>query len=127
MSYPVTLNGKRFEIPDYTLAVAEKSEELQADGARYNKGEISTREFSEKEIAFLTDTIGEDNVKALLGSLNVEEVELKRLDDYCTEVLIRYIQESNRTQSKMLKAKTEPVTTMLNDSKVSAALHAVKK
>lgn len=127
MSYPVTLNGKRHNIPDYTLNVAEQTEQLQADGARYNKGEINTREFAEKEIAYLVSMIGEENAKNLLGSLNVEEVELKRLDDYCTEVLIRYIQESNRTQGKMLKAKAEPVTTMLGDSKVTAAFNAVKK
>ena len=75
MDYTVIVNGKSFDLPKKTIAVAESLEEV----LKVDSTNLKIRQKMEKLHRFSKDLLGEDNVKEILGTDDLEEVDTSAL------------------------------------------------
>ena len=75
MEYTVIVNGKSYDLPKKTIAVAESLEEV----LKVDSTNLKIRQKMEKLHRFSKDLLGEDNVKEILGTDDLEEVDTSAL------------------------------------------------
>ena len=71
MEYTVIVNGKSYDLPKKTIAVAESLEEV----LKVDSTNLKIRQKMEKLHRFSKDLLGEDNVKEILGTDDLEEAD----------------------------------------------------
>ena len=75
MEYTVIVNGKSYDLPKKTIAVAESLEEV----LKVDSTNLKIRQKMEKLHRFSKDLLGEDNVKEILGTDDLEDVDTSAL------------------------------------------------
>lgn len=75
MEYTVIVNGKSYDLPKKTIAVAESLEEV----LKVDSTNLKIRQKMEKLHRFSKDLLGEDNVKEILGTDDLEEADTSAL------------------------------------------------
>ena len=76
MLYTVVANGKSYDLPKKTIGIANKLDEvLRTDSIRG----LSVRQKYEKLHVFVKELIGEEGAKEVLGTDNLDDVDLSEL------------------------------------------------
>lgn len=76
MVHTVILNGRSYDLPKKTISIANKLDEvLKVDSIRG----LSVRQKYEKLHVFTKDVLGEDTTREILGTDNLDEVDLSEL------------------------------------------------
>lgn len=102
MVHTVIVNGRSYDMPKKTIGIANKLDEvLKTDGIRG----LSVRQKYEKLHIFVKDVLGEDTAKEVLGTDNLDEVDLSELTitvrkivDAYEKPITDYQMERNREQ-----------------------------
>ena len=127
MEYTVIVNGKSYDLPKKTIAVAESLEEvLKVDSTNFK-----IRQKMEKLHRFSKDLLGEDNVKEILGTddleeadtsalamlvLNINEAYEKPVTEYRTD---KMREAFNGIPTEKLSSLTKSMQTVMNVQEVS--------
>ena len=94
MEYTVIVNGKSYDLPKKTIAVAESLEEV----LKVDSTNLKIRQKMEKLHRFSKDLLGEDNVKEILGTDDLEEAD--------TSALAMLVLNINEAYEKCVKHST---------------------
>ncbi len=127
MEYTVIVNGKSYDLPKKTIAVAESLEEV----LKVDSTNLKIRQKMEKLHRFSKDLLGEDNVKEILGTddleeadtsalamlvLNINEAYEKPVTEYRTD---KMREAFNGIPTEKLSSLTKSMQTVMNVQEVS--------
>ena len=127
MEYTVIVNGKSYDLPKKTIAVAESIEEV----LKVDSTNLKIRQKMEKLHRFSKDLLGEDNVKEILGTddleeadtsalamlvLNINEAYEKPVTEYRTD---KMREAFNGIPTEKLSSLTKSMQTVMNVQEVS--------
>ena len=127
MEYTVIVNGKSYDLPKKTIAVAESLEEV----LKVDSTHLKIRQKMEKLHRFSKDLLGEDNVKEILGTddleeadtsalamlvLNINEAYEKPVTEYRTD---KMREAFNGIPTEKLSSLTKSMQTVMNVQEVS--------
>lgn len=127
MEYTVIINGKSYDLPKKTIAVAESLEEV----LKVDSTNLKIRQKMEKLHRFSKDLLGEDNVKEILGTddleeadtsalamlvLNINEAYEKPVTEYRTD---KMREAFNGIPTEKLSSLTKSMQTVMNVQEVS--------
>ena len=127
MEYTVIVNGKSYDLPKKTIAVAESLEEV----LKVDSTNLKIRQKMEKLHRFSKDLLGEDNVKEILGTddleeadtsalamlvLNINEAYEKPVTEYRTD---KMREPFNGIPTEKLSSLTKSMQTVMNVQEVS--------
>ena len=127
MEYTVIVNGKSYDLPKKTIAVAESLEEV----LKVDSTNLKIRQKMEKLHRFSKDLLGEDNVKEILGTDDLEEVDTSALamlvlnineayEKPVTEYRTDKMREAfNGIPTEKLSSLTKSMQTVMNVQEVS--------
>ena len=109
MVHTVIVNGRSYDLPKKTIVIANKLDEvLKVDGVRG----LSVRQKYEKLHDFTKGVLGEDTAKEVLGTDNLDEIDLSELTitvrkivDAYEKPVTDYQMERNREQLSRLPLK----------------------
>lgn len=127
MEYTIIVNGKSYDLPKKTIAVAESLEEV----LKVDSTNLKIRQKMEKLHRFSKDLLGEDNVKEILGTddleeadtsalamlvLNINEAYEKPVTEYRTD---KMREAFNGIPTEKLSSLTKSMQTVMNVQEVS--------
>ena len=127
MEYTVIVNGKSYDLPKKTIAVAESLEEV----LKVDSTNLKIRQKMEKLHRFSKDLLGEDNVKEILGTDDLEEADTSALamlvlnineayEQPVTEYRTDKMREAfNGIPTEKLSSLTKSMQTVMNVQEVS--------
>jgi hypothetical protein len=72
-TYSLIVDRKSYNLPPKNIRMVEEMERVSRIDSVHG---LSTRGKFEEILGFIVDTLGEDNAKAVLGSVSVDEVDL---------------------------------------------------
>ena len=109
MVHTVIVNGRSYDLPKKTIGIADKLDDvLKTDSIRG----LSVRQKYEKLHDFTKGVLGEENAKEILGTDNLDEIDLSELTitvrkivDAYEKPVTDYQMERNREQLSRLPLK----------------------
>ena len=123
MVHTAILNNRSYDLPKKTIGIANKLDEvLKVDSVRG----LSIRQKYEKLHVFVKDVLGEDAAREILGTENLDEVDLSELTiavrkiiDAYEKPITEYQMEKNREKlagipMKQIEALTKAASTATN-------------
>lgn len=120
--YRIKLLGESYELPKYTLDIAEKCDNYEKVSKEYDNNDISIREFAREGVDFIVSVLGHDSLIKLFGSADIGEIDLKRLDGVCCEIVCRYAQETIATQANTRMKTIDPLLQLFTDNRLKTAM-----
>lgn len=109
MVHTVIVNGRSYDLPKKTISIANKLDEVLKTDAIHG---LSVRQKFEKLHAFVKDVLGEETAKEVLGTDNLDEVDLSELTitvrkivDAYEKPVADYQMERNKEQLSRLPLK----------------------
>lgn len=115
----VTFNSRSYALPTKTLAVVQQIDELMTVEVGYEKGQIKALDCLTAEYQFIIDTLGADKSAEILGSDDINEIDVSDVSIAVMKILTAYTE-------KVEKAKLEKQLQSLNDPKMKQAMELIK-
>lgn len=103
----ITVNGKKHELPKFTVAVAERNGEVNS-----TKG---VREKASMMYDFLADIVGHDELAAIVDGDDYETADLSAMRNLFTMVNNAYTDEMNEESTRSLKASVAEAKRMATE------------
>ena len=129
MEYTIIVNGRSYDLPKKTLAIAEKIDEiLKIDSV---KG-YSVRQKFEKLHVFVKKLAGEEQAAEMFGSSNLSEIDLSELTLAVRKVVDAYERpiadyDMEQQKEKLSMIPMEKIVSMTKAAQSVANLQMMKK
>lgn len=85
-----TINNKTYELPAYTMAIAEKLEAMKKAETDYMADKITLPDMLRKEFDFVMDIMGEENAVEALAGDDINTVDLHKVSLATLEIINAY-------------------------------------
>ncbi len=98
------INGKRVELPQYTMKVIDLIDRVINAERELRKGNTSARECMTAEYQFLIDLLGEEKVSEVFGP-NLEEMDMTIMIGGVYVIIQRYTLEAEQAKGSVDRYK----------------------
>lgn len=85
-----TINNKTYELPAYTMAIAEKLEAMKKAETDYMADKMTMPDMLRKEFDFIMEIMGEENAVEALAGDNINTVDLHKVSIATLEIINAY-------------------------------------
>ena len=86
----IVLNNKSYEIPNYTMPIAEKLELIRKAEKEYSNDIISLPDFLKIEFDFVLEILGDENGLEVLATNDLNSVDLHKVSIVTLEIINAY-------------------------------------
>ena len=128
MVHTIIVNNKSYDLPKKTVAITEKLDKaLTADSI---KG-LTVRGKFEILHNFVKDLVGEENAAEILGSANLDDIDLSELALIVLNINEAYEKPLDDFQTERMRAKMsafpmDKITSITNAAQVAASMQVMK-
>lgn len=129
MNYTIIKEGRSYDLPKKTLTVTEKMDEVLRVDANPN---MSVRQKFEKLHNFVKETLGEEEANEILGSSNLNEIDLSELTLTVRMIVDEYDRpvseyETNKRKSQIEALPLDKIVAMTKAAQTVSAQQMVRK
>lgn len=129
MNYTIIKEGRSYDLPKKTVTVTEKMDEVLRVDANSN---MSVRQKFEKLHNFVKETLGEEEANEILGSSNLNEIDLSELTLTVRMIVDEYDRpvseyENNKRKSQIEALPLDKIVAMTKAAQTVSAQQMVRK
>lgn len=86
----VSINNKNYELPTYTMDIAEKLEAMKKAESDYMSDKMTLPDFLRAEFAFVMDVMGEENAVEALSGNDINTIDLHKVSTTTLDIINAY-------------------------------------
>lgn len=120
-SLTLNYNGISYALPPKTLTVARKLEEFSKYDKKLAAGELSVSAAAKQQHDFIIYCLGEQSAIDLLGSSDIEKIDVDELLNLSLEIIRVYSENAIKARSR---AVIDQFHDILNDPKIAQLITA---
>lgn len=105
----VSINNKNYELPTYTMDIAEKLEAMKKSESDYMSDKMTLPDFLRAEFAFVMDVMGEENAVEALSGNDINTIDLHKVSTTTLDIINAYNEpiESKKEELAMNQLKKQ--------------------
>ena len=105
----VSINNKNYELPTYTMDIAEKLEAMKKAESDYMSDKMTLPDFLRAEFAFVIDVMGEENAVEALSGNDINTIDLHKVSTTTLDIINAYNEpiESKKEELAMNQLKKQ--------------------
>ena len=105
----VSINNKNYELPTYTMDIAEKLEAKKKAESDYMSDKMTLPDFLRAEFAFVMDVMGEENAVEALSGNDINTIDLHKVSTTTLDIINAYNEpiESKKEELAMNQLKKQ--------------------
>ena len=105
----VSINNKNYELPTYTMAIAEKLESMKKAESDYMSDKMTLPDFLRAEFAFVMDVMGEENAVEALSGNDINTIDLHKVSTVTLDIINAYNEpiETKKEELAMAQLKKQ--------------------
>lgn len=105
----VSINNKNYELPTYTMDIAEKLEAMKKAESDYMSNKMTLPDFLRTEFAFVMDVMGEENAVEALSGNDINTIDLHKVSTTTLDIINAYNEpiESKKEELAMNQLKKQ--------------------
>lgn len=105
----VSINNKNYELPTYTMDIAEKLEAMKKAESDYMSDKMTLPDFLRTEFAFVMDVMGEENAVEALSGNDINTIDLHKVSTTTLDIINAYNEpiESKKEELAMNQLKKQ--------------------
>ena len=105
----VSINNKNYELPTYTMDIAEKLEAMKKAEYDYMSDKMTLPDFLRAEFAFVMDVMGEENAVEALSGNDINTIDLHKVSTTTLDIINAYNEpiESKKEELAMNQLKKQ--------------------
>ena len=105
----VSINNKNYELPTYTMDIAEKLEAIKKAESDYMSDKMTLPDFLRAEFAFVMDVMGEENAVEALSGNDINTIDLHKVSTTTLDIINAYNEpiESKKEELAMNQLKKQ--------------------
>lgn len=105
----VSINNKNYELPTYTMDIAEKLEAMKKAESDYMSDKMTLPDFLRAEFAFVMDVMGEENAVEALSGNDINTIDLHKVSTTTLDIINAYNEpiESKKEELAMNQLKKQ--------------------
>lgn len=105
----VSINNKNYELPIYTMDIAEKLEAMKKAESDYMSDKMTLPDFLRTEFAFVMDVMGEENAVEALSGNDINTIDLHKVSTTTLDIINAYNEpiESKKEELAMNQLKKQ--------------------
>lgn len=105
----VSINNKNYELPTYTMDIAEKLEAMKKTESDYMSDKMTLPDFLRAEFAFVMDVMGEENAVEALSGNDINTIDLHKVSTTTLDIINAYNEpiESKKEELAMNQLKKQ--------------------
>ena len=105
----VSINNKNYELPTYTMDIAEKLEAMKKAESDYMSDKMTLPDFLRAEFAFVMDVMGEENAVEALSGNDINTIDLHKVSTITLDIINAYNEpiESKKEELAMNQLKKQ--------------------
>lgn len=105
----VSINNKNYELPTYTMSIAEKLEAIKKAESDYMSDKMTLPDFLRAEFAFVMDVMGEENAVEALSGSDINTIDLHKVSTTTLDIINAYNEpiEAKKEELAMAQLKKQ--------------------
>lgn len=129
MVHTIIVNGRSYDLPKKTLSIADKADEvLKTDAIRG----LSVRQRYDRLHNFVKDVLGDEKAKEVLGTDNLDEVDLSELTITVRKIVDAYEKpitdyQMEKNKEKMAGLPLKQIESIVNAANAAANMEMLNK